>query len=900
MTKDKILKTMILLVISCVLSFAINITGGLTQPAAAQVEIPEGATITSATLFISVRDSSGSGPEVNVHRINEEWFETGVTWDTKPDFVSLIVDSFVADVGWCSANVTALVQDWVDGTSPNYGFLLEQDSPIYIYYNSSESADASIRPRLEISYYTTNPTVITDVIIQRSGSEQDGVADAYVSEISPNLNVGHLTILYTGLISNYEKQTLIRFDFDTIFIPAAIGDRVWDDLNEDGIQDEGEPGIPDVTVNLFTCSGVTVASTTTDYDGNYEFTGLMSGSYYVEFIAPEGYAFSPQDQGDNDEMDSDVAITSGETECTTLAPGENDTNWDAGLYIPLTSEIGDRVWDDIDADGIQDEGEPGIPDVTVNLFTCSNDYMDTTTTDSNGEYLFNGLEAGDYYVEFILPEGYEFTLLDQGNDDALDSDADPLIGQTICTTLAYGESDLTWDAGLVLVTPLDCGDCQGKVTELTLQYNGASDAQIRVETKGKDSVVVFDGTVGSGGEFTFLGQDKHGTLGTEITLYINDVQNTKIHTSCSQPIGPGLISGAFEVIEGYSKDGGLLCPITTTGDDCGKCKGKVIQLTMQYIGDVDAEITVEQRGKDGGIVFGPETVSAGGNFEFYGIDKKGTLGTEITLYVDGVENTKIHTSCSRPIGPGMISGDFKVVEGYSKDGGLLCPITPTGDECGDCKGKVTQLTLKYNDDNDDTTADIEVVMKGDGGTVFNESVTSGDKFTFFGQDKDGTLGTEITLYVDGVENTKIHTSCSQPIGPGLISGVFEVIEAHSKDGGLLCPVVSSGEDMGECKGKVTLLKLQYLGDSAADIEVVMKGKDGGSIFMDNVNQTGEFTIYGQDKKGTLGTEITLYVGGVENTKIHTSCSRPIGPGMISGDFKVIEGYSKDGGKLPPL
>ena len=52
----------------------------------------------------------------------------------------------------------------------------------------------------------------------------------------------------------------------------------------------------------------------------------------------------------------------------------------------------------------------------------------------------------------------------------------------------------------------------------------------------------------------------------------------------------------------------------------------------------------------------------------------GTLGTTIKIFVDGVLNTKIHTSCSRPIGPGLISGDFMVVQGFSRDQGLLCSV----------------------------------------------------------------------------------------------------------------------------------------------------------------------------------------------------------------------------------
>ena len=66
--------------------------------------------------------------------------------------------------------------------------------------------------------------------------------------------------------------------------------------------------------------------------------------------------------------------------------------------------------------------------------------------------------------------------------------------------------------------------------------------------------------------------------------------------------------------------------------------------------------------------------NAGESFSFVGADDKGTLSNEISIYVDDELNTKIHTSCSKPIGPGLISGDFIVIEGESLDGGQLCPL----------------------------------------------------------------------------------------------------------------------------------------------------------------------------------------------------------------------------------
>jgi len=61
-------------------------------------------------------------------------------------------------------------------------------------------------------------------------------------------------------------------------------------------------------------------------------------------------------------------------------------------------------------------------------------------------------------------------------------------------------------------------------------------------------------------------------------------------------------------------------------------------------------------------------------FSFTGADRKGTLGPSIKLFVDGHYNTSMHTSCSVPIGPGTVAGDFLVIEGASRNGGALCPV----------------------------------------------------------------------------------------------------------------------------------------------------------------------------------------------------------------------------------
>ena len=231
-----------------------------------------------------------------------------------------------------------------------------------------------------------------------------------------------------------------------IYKPAAIGDHVWHDLNNNGIQDAGEAGVANVKVDLYTCAGTFVASTHTDASGLYRFTELVPGDYKVKFFLPSGYAFTKMDQGSDDARDSDADVTTGTTACTSLACGETDNTWDAGIY--RLAGLGNYVWDDVNRNGIQDDGETGVGGVQVELYTCTGTFVASTSTSASGLYEFTGLQPGDYTVKFILPSGYSFTLKDQGPDDAKDSDADSQ-GNGPCVTLVSGEFNDTLDAGLV-------------------------------------------------------------------------------------------------------------------------------------------------------------------------------------------------------------------------------------------------------------------------------------------------------------------------------------------------------------------------------------------------------------------------------------------------------------------
>lgn len=156
------------------------------------------------------------------------------------------------------------------------------------------------------------------------------------------------------------------------------------------------------------------------------------------------------------------------------APNHVDLTLDyAGVCISPrgggSSSIGDRFWMDEDKDGIQDPGEPGVAGVTVNLYIVTGGVggggagtlVATMKTDANGNYRFNGLDAGTYYIQFVLPNGVVVSPQNSGGDDAVDSDIDQT-GRTANVTLGMLEVNLTVDGGVYIAPTNDPDDPNGE------------------------------------------------------------------------------------------------------------------------------------------------------------------------------------------------------------------------------------------------------------------------------------------------------------------------------------------------------------------------------------------------------------------------------------------------------
>lgn len=229
---------------------------------------------------------------------------------------------------------------------------------------------------------------------------------------------------------------------------GMVSGSVWKDDNADGLNNNNEPGLFWVMVELVDCNGGVIASGFTDQDGNYAFSNIPPGQYMLNFdtnLLPDGCEFTFPNMGTDDTIDSDVD-SNGSSGCFSVATND-DIDFDAGLYSLGT--IGDRVWEDINGNGVQDPGEPGLNGVFVELIDASGMVVSSTVTSGNGNYFFELVFPGLYYIKYIAPSGYFSTSAFEGSDQTLDSNIDGSFGPntTPLFELLPGETELDVDAG---------------------------------------------------------------------------------------------------------------------------------------------------------------------------------------------------------------------------------------------------------------------------------------------------------------------------------------------------------------------------------------------------------------------------------------------------------------------
>ncbi len=195
-----------------------------------------------------------------------------------------------------------------------------------------------------------------------------------------------------------------NYNFGEIRLGSIEG-RVHADVNGDCVFDasQGDRVLSGVTLHLLDSDGNLVAETVTDENGNYSFTGLRPGTYSVREFTPNGYLDGAETTGTvsgrsvgqaADDLLSGIVIGSGDAA----------VNYDFCEHIP--AKLSGHVWHDQNNDGVMDDSEQRISNVTIELYDADGTLVSTTTTDADGYYCFENLMGGQYRVVEIQPDGY--------------------------------------------------------------------------------------------------------------------------------------------------------------------------------------------------------------------------------------------------------------------------------------------------------------------------------------------------------------------------------------------------------------------------------------------------------------------------------------------------------------
>ncbi len=182
-----------------------------------------------------------------------------------------------------------------------------------------------------------------------------------------------------------------------------------------------------------------VSPVTEDEPGGGELTVATAGG-----TSPFSFVWS------NGETTPNIDSLSSGTYTVTVTDANNCTaTATANLFLPACT--GGKIWNDMNRDGCQDPGETGIGNVTLTLSGTSiwgQAVADTTTSAINGEYIFEGLAPGDYFVKIKLPAGMSLSQPIACGDHSLDSDFSTSTFLSSVVSLVEGHCCLTVDGGL--------------------------------------------------------------------------------------------------------------------------------------------------------------------------------------------------------------------------------------------------------------------------------------------------------------------------------------------------------------------------------------------------------------------------------------------------------------------
>lgn len=440
-------------------------------------------------------------------------------------------------------------------------------------------------------------------------------------------------------------------------LKGAIGNYVWLDEDGDGDQDAGEAGIPNMKVELCADAACTtvLATTYTDADGGYVFPNLNPGTYYVRTTPPAGLNATYDEDGTGTANITMVTVSAGEEHMTAdfgynwNTPGETNGNTGNGA-------IGDRVWSDADGDGVQDPDEVGLEGVTVNLYSdpdgdgVYDTPAGTTTTDANGNYIFDNLPPGSYVVEVVPPAGYAQTGDPDGTLDNKTTAPIVLSPGDVYVNADFGYTATTAEVGNIGDTLWVDADRDGQVDAGETRLPGVTVSLIQ-DTNGNgvwdpgEPVIATD-TTDANGQYLF--SDVPAGAGQDYLVWVNDTDNVLgelVPTYDADGAGTPNIS----TVQNLTPAGNLNQDFAYAppGHDAGEgLIGDTVWLDTNNDGNFDPGeglegVTVKLYAADGVTLLAVTTPNENGQYFFGDLDPNGTYVVQVqasTLPYSGLTN----------------------------------------------------------------------------------------------------------------------------------------------------------------------------------------------------------------------------------------------------------------------
>lgn len=193
---------------------------------------------------------------------------------------------------------------------------------------------------------------------------------------------------------------------------GALGGRVFEDMDNDGIMGDGDPGVAGVTVRIKGNRTGTVREITTDETGEYLFDFLPDDMYTISATLPEGMLYARYSQTGGDLR----SIFTGSNITREFPVRDAARVMDKNIGVVENGVISGVAFLDLNYNGRLDEGEPGYAGVTVEALRGSgSESQGKTETGEDGAFRLEGLRGGDYQLRAILPDdGSIFSVTAEG------------------------------------------------------------------------------------------------------------------------------------------------------------------------------------------------------------------------------------------------------------------------------------------------------------------------------------------------------------------------------------------------------------------------------------------------------------------------------------------------------